>query len=125
MQIDAEERQKGRNFVKRIKERWDYEFSDKKRTVQNLVDNAKPFAKEGWREEEQIVTHTTVEKKKTEWNTEMQIKLLIIDEEERAKGQRFMKRIKERWDTDYPKYATASIQKLKDNAADDSRRNQR
>ena len=41
VQIDAEERQIGRNFMKIIKERWDCEFPDKKKTSQNLVDSRK------------------------------------------------------------------------------------
>ena len=63
------------------------------------------------------MTHTTEEKQKTEWNTEMKIKLLLIDKEEREKGRGFMRRIKEQWDTYYPKHATAYMQKLTDNAS--------
>ena len=47
----------------------------------------------------------------------MKINLVIIDEEERAKGRGFMKRGKERWDQQYPEYQHASWQKLRDNAA--------
>ena len=56
VQIDREERQKGKNFMKKIKTRWDIEFPEKKRTEQNLVDNARRFAKEGWGDEEQTIT---------------------------------------------------------------------
>ena len=45
VQINKEERQKGKNFMKRIKQRWDIEFPRKKRTMQNLVDNARRFEK--------------------------------------------------------------------------------
>ena len=41
----------------------------------------------------------------------------MIDEEERAKGRGFMKRVKERWDMKHPEYQDASWQKLRDNAA--------
>ena len=56
VQIDREERQKGENFMKRIKTRWDIEFPEKKRTEQNLVDNVRRFAKEGWGDQEQTIT---------------------------------------------------------------------
>ena len=55
--------------------------------------------------------------KNTEWNTEIKISLIIIDEEERRKSRRFMKRVKERWDAKHPEHATASMQKLRDNAS--------
>ena len=48
VEIDREERMKGKNFLKRIKERWHREYPEKRRTAQNLIDNAKRFAKEGW-----------------------------------------------------------------------------
>ena len=47
----------------------------------------------------------------------MKVKLVIIDEEERAKGRGFMKRVKQHWDMEYPEYQDASSQKLRDNAA--------
>ena len=47
----------------------------------------------------------------------MKISLIIIDEEERHKGRGFMKRVKERWDVKLPEHATASMQKLRDNAS--------
>ena len=34
VQIDREERQKCKNFMERIKDRWDHEFPEKKRTAQ-------------------------------------------------------------------------------------------
>ena len=46
IQINREERQKGKKFMKKIKQRWDIEFLQKKRTTQNLVDNARRFRKE-------------------------------------------------------------------------------
>ena len=48
VQINREEGQKGKNFMERIKDRWDHEFPEKKRTAQNLVDNGRRFVKEGW-----------------------------------------------------------------------------
>ena len=55
--------------------------------------------------------------KNTEWNTEMKISLTIIDEEKRHKGRGFMKRVKERWDAKHLEHATASMQKIRDNAS--------
>ena len=52
-----------------------------------------------------------------EWTTEMKIVLVTLDQEERAKGRGFMKRVKDRWDAKYPEYQSASWQKLRDNAA--------
>ena len=43
VQIDREEQQKGKNFMKRIKTRCDIEFPEKKLTEQNLVDNDRRF----------------------------------------------------------------------------------
>ena len=47
----------------------------------------------------------------------MEISLIIIDEEEQQKDRGFMKRVKERWDVKHPEQATASMQKLRDNAS--------
>ena len=51
--------------MKRIKTRWDLEFPESRRTVQNLVDNAKRFKKKGWgnigEQEELTVEQTTPE----------------------------------------------------------------
>ena len=55
--------------------------------------------------------------KKMEWTTEVKIKLMMIDEEERVKGRGFMKQVKERWEVEYPEYSETGWQKLRDNAA--------
>ena len=47
----------------------------------------------------------------------MKIVLLILDQEERANGRGFMKRVKDRWDIKYHGYRSASCQKMRDNAA--------
>ena len=47
----------------------------------------------------------------------MKVRLAQIDNEERKRGRGFMKRVKERWVDEHPEHATASIQKLRDNAA--------
>ena len=85
--------------------------------------------KEGWRRpaelenrdktEVQQPTQVTGEqqRKSIEWTTEMKIVLVMLDEDERAKGRGFMKRVKDRWDMKYPEHESASWQELKDNAA--------
>ena len=129
VEIDHQERRKGKNFMKRIETRWDLEFLESRRTAQNLVDNEKRFKKEGWgnigEQEELIVKQTTTENdsKQLNWTTEMKIDVVTMNKQERAKGRGFMRRVKERWDQKYPEYQQASWQKLKDNAAR-SRRNQ-
>ena len=124
VEIDTHERRRGKNFMKRIKARWDAEFPDSKRTAQNLIDNAKRFRKDGWgnqleqeEEVEQVVNEVSENQKQLEWTTEMKISLVVMDNEERSKGRGFMKRVKERWDQKYPEYSSASWQKLRDNSA--------
>ena len=122
VEIDREERLKGKNFMKRIKERWHGEYPEKRRTAQNLIDNAKRFAKEGWGSlQENVVSRQAGEMSSQshviEWTTEMKVRLVQIDNEERRRGRGFMKRVKDRWIEEYPEYAAASMQKLRDNAS--------
>ena len=122
VEMDMEERMKGKNFMKRIKERWHQEYPEKQRTAQNLIDNAKRFAKEGWGRVQEDSVNSEAQKRDTqsknvEWTTEVKVRLVQIDDEERKRGKGFMERVKERWVDQYPEHATASIQKLRDNAA--------
>ena len=123
MEIDHQERRKGKNFMKRIKTRLDLEFPESRRTAQNLIDNAKRFKKEGWenmgQQEKPIVEQNTLDNnsKQLNWTTEMKIDVVTMDKEEKAKGRGFMKRVKERWYQKYPEYQQASWQKLRDNPA--------
>ena len=124
VEIDTYKRRRGKNFMKRIKTRWDAKFPDSKRTAQNLIDNAKRLRKEGWgnqleqeEEAEQVMNEVSENRKQLEWTTEMKINLVVMDNEERSKGRGFMKRVKERWDQRYPEYSSASWQKLRDNSA--------
>ncbi len=48
VEIDTQERKRGKNFMKRIKSRWEAEYPASRRTAQNLVDNARRFRNEGW-----------------------------------------------------------------------------
>ena len=122
VEIDREERMKGKNFMRRIKELWHQEYPEKQRTAQNLIDNAKRFAKEGWGRVQEDSLNSEAQERDTqsrnvEWTTEMKVRLVQIDEEERKRGRGFMKRVKERWVDGYPEHARAGIQKLCDNAA--------
>ena len=90
MQIHREEMQKGKNFVKRIKHRWDIEFPQKKRTAQKLIDNARRFEKETLGPGGGVNIQA---QKNIDWSTEMKVKLVKIDDEERRKDRRFVKRV--------------------------------
>ena len=46
IQTNREEKSKGKNYMKGIKQRWHMEFPWKKRRAQNLVDNLRPFENE-------------------------------------------------------------------------------
>ena len=46
--INLEERQKGNNFMKRIKDQWDGEFPEKKKNSSKSGRQPSCFAKEGW-----------------------------------------------------------------------------
>ena len=78
VQINRDERQKGKKFIKRTKQGWDIEFPQK-RTTQNLVDNARRFEKEILRPGGGANTQV---RKNIDWTTEMKIKLVKIDDEE-------------------------------------------
>ena len=43
LDVDAFERRKGSNFMKRIKSMWDNEYPESNRKAQNLIDRAKRF----------------------------------------------------------------------------------
>ena len=58
-------------------------------------DNASRFEKEGWGGEI-VRNRTTKIQINTEWDIEMKIRLIIIDEEERQKSRGLMKQIIER-----------------------------
>ena len=63
-----------------------------------------------------MIIEVTQEWRQLEWLTEMKVKLVMIDKEERAKVRGFIKRVKEHWDMEHPEYQDASWQKLMDNA---------
>ena len=45
VEIDTQERRRGKNFMKRMKARWDTEYPASRTTAQNLIDNARRFKK--------------------------------------------------------------------------------
>ena len=99
--------------MKRIKKRWDIEFPQKKRTTHNLVDNARRFEKESLGPGGDANIHA---QKNIDWSTEMRMKLVKIDDEERSKGRGFIKRVKERWDLGFLEQTSFSIHNRRDNA---------
>ena len=108
-----------------IKARWEAEYLESRRTAQKLIDNAKRFKKEGWgrnietngEDNDQVIIGVTQEWRQLEGSTEMKVKLVMIGEEERAKGRGSMKRVNKCWDMEYPEYQDAIWQKMRDNAA--------
>ena len=120
VEIDTQERRRGKNFMKRMKARWDMEYPASRRTAQNLIDNARRLKKKGWgrpaeledRDETEVQQQTQVireqQRKSIKWTTEMKIVFAMLDEEKRAKDKRFMKRVKDRWNRKYPEYESAS-----------------
>ena len=107
-EIDRREIRRGKNFMKRVKARRDREYPASRRTVQNLIDNTRRFKKEGWgrpaelenRDKTKVQQQTEVigekKRKSIKWTTEMKIVLVMLDEDEHAKGRGFMKRVKDR-----------------------------
>jgi hypothetical protein len=108
VEIDTQERKRGKNFMKRIKSRWEVEYPASRRTAQNLVDNARRFRNQGWGgaidlenengAAEQAQAAVTAGSERLECTTDMKVLLVMLDEKERAKGRGFMKRVKERWE---------------------------
>ena len=103
VEIDIQERRRGKYFMRRVKERWDAGYPGIVRTTQNLIDNAKRFKKEGWARQAEIENQNKVkvqqqigEENRTslEWTTEMKIVLIVLDQEERANGRGFIKQVK-------------------------------
>ena len=103
--------------MKRIKVRWDQEFPSKKKTAQNLVDNARRFRLEASANGRSDQQEGVVATKKIQWTTDMKVHLIVMEQEERQKGGGFLKRVKERWDTKCPEYKRVSMQQLRDNAS--------
>ena len=100
--------------MKKIKQRWDIEFPKKKRTTQNLVDNARRFRKEILKPGGGANIQA---RKNIDWTTEMKIKLVKTDDEEQNKVKGFMKRVKERWDLEFHEQASVSMHNLRNNAS--------
>ena len=45
VEIDRQERRREKNFMKRVKARWDTEYPASRRTAQNLIDNTRRLRK--------------------------------------------------------------------------------
>jgi len=114
--IDKEERQHGRGFMDRVKRRWDMEYPEKRYySAKYLRNNASRFSKEileGGKNDSSV----NMETKNTEWNVEMKVKLVQLEKEARSEGRGYMKRMKEKWDEEYPEQ-DLTAQCLRDNVA--------
>ena len=116
-----EERSKSTGFMLRLKLRWDEQYPEKNRvSKQNLRDNAARFKKElemnvGSEKAQTESKEDTTLNNTHKWTTEMKVNLLKIEERERNRGRRFMKRMKEAWDGIY-KNSIMSAQTLRYNA---------
>ena len=133
VQLDLEEREKGRGFMQRVKQRWDTQYPGRGATSkQNLRDNAVRFRKEPevirsiiTARQEGAVEYVgrsveTLERQQggsINWTAPVKARLVEIDKEERQGGRGFMKRVKERWDAEFPEYNRINDQTLRDNAA--------
>ena len=139
VEIDDEEREYGRGFMIRTKQRWEEEYPHLKMSKQLLRDNARRFRDEKMTEKNEMATAEEIEemfansmefegfegfssedkqteKEEQQWDNEKKMFLVMIDEKERSKGRGFMKRMKEKWDEAYPTTPHSS-QSLRDNAA--------
>ena len=129
VETDGQEMRRGKNFMKRVKARLDTEQPASRRTGESLIDDASRLKKKVWgrpgelenRDETEVQYQIQVigeqQRKNIESTTEMKIVLVMLDEDERAKGRGFMKRVRDRWDMKYQEYKSATSQKQRDNTA--------
>ena len=86
VQVNREEIQEGKNFMKRIKQQSGIELPQKK-TSSKLNWQWKTVLKRIFRTKSR---YQFTSPKNMDWFTEITIKLVKIDDEERSKGRRFM-----------------------------------
>ena len=108
IRIEDEERQKGSEFMQRLKVRWDQQYPEWTNvSKQNLRDNAARFRAEikeiGMVQSVSMTTDANerITTKAAEWTNEMKLNLLRIEKVDREKGRGFMKRMKKAWDMIY------------------------
>ena len=129
VKTDEEETDRGRGFMKRVKEKWDTKYPNRNYvSTQNLRGNAVRFRmkvnepytineiQQEMVDQNRNTNNANAAKTNNEWTNEMKLELLKIDREERSKGRGFMKRMKEKWDEKYPGLPVTA-QCLRDNAA--------
>ena len=87
--VDGEERNKGRGFMRRIKERWDEKYPVRSNvTQQNLMDNARRFKKDKnvldllQLTESTQGNETCKDKREMIWTNELKVRILQIEIEE-------------------------------------------
>ena len=90
-----------------LKRRWDKQNAEKNHiSKQKLRDNPARFKKGSkinfGKEEAQIkIEEGTILSNTNKWTTKMKVKLLKIEEREKNRGRRFMKKVKEAWNDIY------------------------
>ena len=139
VEIDDKERQHGRGFMMRTKQRWEVENPNLKIIKQLLRDNTKRFRDEKMAERNKMTAAEEIkemfansmelggfegsssgdeqkEKEEQQWDNDQNVFLIMLDEMERREGCGFMKRMKERRDEVYPQ-TPHTTQNLRDNAS--------
>ena len=128
VKTDKQKRDRGRGFMKRIKEKWDVKYLNRNNvSTLNLRDNAvrlkmemnKPNTTNEIQQKMVDQNHNrnnaNAGKTNNERTNEMKLELLKIDREEISKGRGIMKRMEEKWDEKYPELPVTA-QCLRDNA---------
>ena len=129
VEIDLEERRKGRGFMARLKRRWCREFPNKTNyTEKNLRNNANRFKQEEeiieWLKSKDVSNGNAGEvvvvvqegKRNLEWSLQLKKSLIELETEARVLGRGYMKRLKEKWDEKHLEYKNITAQCLRDNA---------
>ena len=126
VELDKEERAKGKGFMDRVKKRWEVEFPNTNHSAKNLAANARIFKKkineEGAQQQANAMSITDSERtscneSNVNWVTDMKVRLVELDKQARAEGRGFMARLKSRWDEEFKEYRHLDAQCLRDNAS--------
>ena len=105
-----------------MKRRWDKQYAERNHiSKQKLRDNPARFKKESkinfGKEETQIkIEEGKILSNTNKWITKMKVNLLKIEERERNRGLRFLKKVKEAWNDIYQN-STMSKKTVRDNTA--------
>lgn len=108
VELEKEERAKGSGFMKSLKRRWDSKFPELQHFGEKaLRNNAAVFHKDPkvMRHVEEIIDNSGYEHEnvgKHKWKMDEMLHLVEIDDKERSKGRGFMRRVHERWLSEFP-----------------------